>query len=133
VRVAAAIAAGAIGQVPKSAPFDALVDTVLKVVAGVPLMSEKERREWIELDAAERAEAGRRAELIGRLTARERFVLEQLAEGHRAVEIAAASVVSVATVRSQIQSVLAKLEVSSQLEAAALLHAHTASVNPSQP
>ena len=122
--VAAAIAAGAIGQVPKTASFDALVEAVLRAVAGAPLMSERERREWIALDRHERAAAHRRTMLLSRLTARERAILEQLADGHRAVDIAETSVVSVATVRSQIRSILAKLEVTSQLEAAAILRAH---------
>ena len=121
---AAAVAAGAIGQVPKSASFDALVEAVLRAVAGAPLLSERERREWIERDRCERAAAGRRTRLLSRLTGREWAILEQLADGHRAVDIAETSVVSVATVRSQIRSILAKLEVTSQLEAAAILRAH---------
>ena len=61
-----------------------------------------------------------RARRMALLTAREREVLRLLAEGTRAVGIAEHFVVSVATVRSQIQSILAKLEVKSQLEAVAL-------------
>ncbi|MGH3845877.1 MAG: LuxR C-terminal-related transcriptional regulator, partial [Pseudonocardiaceae bacterium] len=42
-------------------------------------------------------------------------------EGHRAATIADKFVVSLTTVRSQIQSILSKLAVNSQLEAVALL------------
>jgi DNA-binding NarL/FixJ family response regulator len=48
-------------------------------------------------------------------------ILELLARGERAAVIAEAAAVSLSTVRSQIRSILTKLEVNSQLEAAALL------------
>ena len=54
-----------------------------------------------------------------RLTPREREVLAGLVDGMRADDIALASFVSVTTVRNQIQSVLAKLDARSQLEAVA--------------
>jgi two-component system, NarL family, nitrate/nitrite response regulator NarL len=57
---------------------------------------------------------------FGDLTERERFVLAELMEGHCAEEIAAATFVSVSTVRSQIKAILQKLGVSSQLAAVAL-------------
>lgn len=59
--------------------------------------------------------------MVARLTPRERAVLDRLAGGTRAAGIAAEFVVSVSTVRTQIRSILAKLEVSSQLEAVALV------------
>jgi DNA-binding CsgD family transcriptional regulator len=54
------------------------------------------------------------------LSPREREVLELLTEGMRAAAIAEYFVVSMPTVRTQIRSILAKLDVSSQLEAVAL-------------
>lgn len=54
------------------------------------------------------------------LTPREREIVGCLASGLRAAAIAEKFVVSVATVRTQIRSILAKLEVSSQLEVVAL-------------
>lgn len=121
-RVAAAVAAGAIGHVAKTDSLDSLVATVVRAASGAAVMTERERRSWLELDRTERTAAKRRAALLARLTPRERRVLERLADGHRATDIAAESVVSVTTVRSQIRAILAKLEVNSQLEAAALLH-----------
>jgi DNA-binding CsgD family transcriptional regulator len=59
-----------------------------------------------------------------RLTPREREVVGRIVAGRRPVHIAAEFVVSVATVRSQIRSILAKLEVGSQLEVAALVRRH---------
>jgi DNA-binding CsgD family transcriptional regulator len=54
------------------------------------------------------------------LTPREAQVLERLSEGDTASEIALADYVAVATVRSQIRSILRKLDVSSQLAAVAI-------------
>ena len=56
------------------------------------------------------------------LTPREQAVLGDLMDGHVAQEIASRSFVSVATVRSQIRAVLAKLSVHSQGGAVALAH-----------
>jgi DNA-binding NarL/FixJ family response regulator len=121
-RIAAAIAAGAVGQVPKVSSFEKLMDTVRRAVASGSIMTREERQVWIDRDRVERAAGARRVELLSRLSARERFVLERLAAGRRATEIATESVVSVSTVRTQIRAILIKLEVSSQLGAVALLN-----------
>ena len=63
-------------------------------------------------------------ERLARLTPRERVVLDGLADGFRIHDIAAADVVSEATVRTQVKSILSKLEVRSQLAAVLLLHRH---------
>lgn len=123
--VAAAIAAGAIGSVPKSSSFECLLETVMTAAARRPVMTEQEHRCWLARHqgyvTAER-ELSRR---LARLSSREREVLEQLAEGHRAADIAEHFVVSLATVRTQIRAILTKLEVSSQLEAVALVRQPT--------
>lgn len=120
-RIAEAIAAGAIGAVPKSAPFDALLKTVLASAAGEAVTSAYERQMWITLHRIFQAQQQERGLRLGRLSAREREVLERLAAGHRAASIAAEFVVSLTTVRSQIRSVLSKLGVNSQLEAVAMI------------
>lgn len=125
-QIAAAIAAGAIGAVPKSAPFGDLVQVVLEAVAGRPTMSVEARRQWLEIDRRYTAEEARWARKLGLLSTREREVLDRLAQGYRAAAIADLFVVSLATVRSQIRSILAKLGVSSQLEAVALVRDHSA-------
>ena len=61
---------------------------------------------------------------LDRLTAREREVLDGLVGGLRPAEIAARDFVSVTTVRNQVQAVLTKLNVHSQLEAVATAHRH---------
>ncbi|WP_245645700.1 LuxR C-terminal-related transcriptional regulator [Pseudonocardia acaciae] len=119
--VAAAIAAGAIGSVPKSSSFENLLETVMAAAAGRPVMSEEEHRCWLARHRGYVAAERELARRLGRLSAREREVLEQLAEGNRAADIAAHFVVSMTTVRTQIRAILTKLEVNSQLEAVALV------------
>jgi DNA-binding NarL/FixJ family response regulator len=118
--VAAAIASGAIGSVPKSRSFDVLLGTVMTAASGDPVMTDAEHQGWLELHhrcLAQEREVSRR---LSRLSGREREVLELLTEGMRAAAIAEHFVVSLTTVRTQIRSILAKLDVGSQLEAVAL-------------
>jgi DNA-binding NarL/FixJ family response regulator len=56
---------------------------------------------------------------LAALTSREREVLGGLLDGRKPAQIAADSFVSVTTVRNQVQSILTKLNVNSQLEAVA--------------
>jgi DNA-binding NarL/FixJ family response regulator len=118
---AAAIAGGAIGSVPKSSSFDVLLRTVVSATRGEAVMSEVEHREWMDLHRRYLARERELSRRLGRLSRREREVLELLAEGLRAAGIAERLVVSMPTVRTQIRSILTKLEVSSQLEAVALM------------
>ena len=72
---------------------------------------------------------GQRSEGLGRLlllTRSERRVLYHLTTGATAIEIAEKLVLSLATVRSHIRSILRKLEVSSQLAAVAIAQGHPA-------
>lgn len=118
--VAAAIAAGAIGSVPKSRSFDVLLGTVIAAASGEPVMTELEHHSWLERHRRYLAQERELARRLSRLSLREREVLELLAEGQRAAAIAEHFVVSMPTVRMQIRSILIKLEVGSQLEAVAL-------------
>jgi DNA-binding NarL/FixJ family response regulator len=119
---AAAIASGAICAVRKSTGFDDLLQIVETAAAGKPVMSEAERGGWLTLHIAYQAERRAVERRLATLTAREREVLALLADGNRAGSIAETLVVSMATVRAQIRTILAKLEVNSQLEAVALVH-----------
>jgi two-component system, NarL family, nitrate/nitrite response regulator NarL len=130
-RVAAAIAAGAAGFVPKTAGLADLVDAVCRVIAGRPALTERERRHWLAVDRHSRESVKHDLVCVHRLTAREREVLECLAAGARATAIAEQFVVSLSTVRSQIRSILTKLDVNSQLEAVALLRRAVVGDGPS--
>ena len=120
-RVGAALAAGAVAGVPKRAPWPVLLAQGAGGAAGRPVISPQTRQELIDSFRAPRtAERREVAEKLDRLTQREREVLAELAGGNRAQAVAEQFVVSLATVRTQIRSVLTKLEVGSQLEAVAL-------------
>jgi DNA-binding NarL/FixJ family response regulator len=118
---ASAIAAGAIGSVPKSRSFGELLDTVITAAGGTPVMSAVEHHQWLERHRHYQEQERELSRRLARLSHREREVLELLAAGMRAAAIAERFVVSMPTVRTQIRSLLTKLEVSSQLEAVALL------------
>ena len=123
-RLAVAVAAGAVGWVSKSSPFDELVETVVRAAAGQPLLSAAERVRFGALARTVGAAVAQERERWQRLTPREREVVGRIVAGRRPAAIAQEFVVSVATVRSQIRSILAKLEVSSQLEVVALVRRH---------
>lgn len=121
-RTASAALAGASAVLTKAVSFDKLVDLVQVVAEGRQLMVPTERRRWLAEQRRIVAGVERRDERLARLSLREREVLDELAAGHRPDVIARAAGVSIATVRSQIRSILGKLEVGSQLEAVAFLN-----------
>jgi DNA-binding NarL/FixJ family response regulator len=111
---------GAVGVLSKESDFDRLRQGVIDAAEGRPVLSERDRVDLLEAAAeATRRERDRLAPFRG-LTKREAVVLAHLVNARSAEEIAAAEFVSMATVRSQIQSVLRKLGVNSQLAAVAL-------------
>ncbi len=120
LRLAETVERGAVGFLSKQAPFEQLLSTVLDVVAHRPLLSSAQRYELMAELRCARAARSRDLAPFEALTPRERAVFAALAQGQRAETIAAAAVVSEATVRTQIRGVLAKLDVHSQLEAVAL-------------
>jgi DNA-binding NarL/FixJ family response regulator len=116
-RLAAAVAAGAIGIVAKAGTLDQLHELLDRALRGETLIPPPERRAW--------AERHRRAQQLAKrlalLTTREREILDDIVAGRRAGVVAEARNLSVTTVRTHIRAVLAKLDVSSQLEAVALM------------
>jgi DNA-binding NarL/FixJ family response regulator len=108
---------GARKVIPKTQPLNEILAVTRKICQGLPVMEASEREELIALWADHRQSEQTLLERLDRLTPREREVLGQLIEGRPVREIARQSVVSEATVRTQVKSILAKLEVSSQLAA----------------
>jgi DNA-binding NarL/FixJ family response regulator len=117
--VAAAIAAGALGAIPKTHSFETFLAAVLDIAAGHPVMTEAQRSAWLLAHHRSRHQQRDWTRRFDRLSGREREVLELLVLGYRAAQVAQHFTVSITTVRAQIRSLLAKLEVSSQLEAVA--------------
>jgi len=124
VHIATAVAAGAAGWVSKTVPFDKLVTETVHAAQGRLLLSDAEYQRMREIADADRQAAESFTQRWNQLTPRERQILDCLVSGLRARAIAQRSTVSLATVRTQIRSILAKLAVSSQLEAVALVRQH---------
>jgi two-component system, NarL family, nitrate/nitrite response regulator NarL len=117
-----ALAAGAIGVIHKSMPFAKIVETVTRIRAGLPVMSRETRADLVSTHreaVASQSDVRRRFEQI---TRREAEVLGLLMAGKQVSDIARTRVVSESTVRTQVKSILAKLQVSSQLSAVGLAH-----------
>lgn len=108
----AAVDAGADAVIDPDLPFTELLDAVVAAFAD----GAARRRELLCALRSRLLEEER----LARLTHRELDVLVALARGHTAARIAADEVLSLATVRSHIRSIMSKLEVTSQLTAVAI-------------
>ena len=106
----------------KDAPLSTIVGVVRRLRDGVGAMAPEERRELVAHYRAQHALASEQRALLEKLSQRESEVLSHLTLGRSVGEIARLSIVSEATVRTQVKAVLAKLGVSSQLAAVALAH-----------
>jgi DNA-binding NarL/FixJ family response regulator len=111
-----AMAAGAAGFLYKDVDPDALIRAVRSVHDGHTLLAAEAAGSLVgAADARGTAVRG-----VGALTAREREVLAQLADGRSNREIARALGVSEKTVKTHVSSVLAKLGVADRTQAAVL-------------
>lgn len=106
----------------KHQPLNEILSAIRRISEGRAVMSLEERNAYLLAWHEEREKLEGLRQRIERLTQREREVLGHLIEGHSVTDIARTSVVSVATVRTQVKSILAKLEVSSQLAAVGVAH-----------
>ena len=120
VELASCVEQGAVGVLNKSMSFDALLEAVRETLDGGTLLTAHQREELLSVLRRSRREDDQRQGPFKALTPREQEVLMSLMDGAAAETIAKTSFVSVATVRSQIRSILAKLGVNSQLAAVAL-------------
>lgn len=112
--------AGASGIFSKVDPFESLVDQVRAAARGDAVMSHA-TRDRLLADLRQRRSSEMYAQgPFESLTRREGVVLAGLVRGTTAEKIAAEEHVALATVRSQIRSVLRKLGVNSQLLAVAM-------------
>ena len=116
-RFARAVEAGASGVLHKSTPINGIVEAVRKLRAGEALLSPAEVVEMLRLVGRERQEELAARQAVERLTAREKEVLEALAEGLESKEIAEKLNVTVETERTHMVNILHKLGVHSRLQA----------------
>jgi two-component system, NarL family, nitrate/nitrite response regulator NarL len=111
------VAYGARTVLPKSASLNTILATIRKIEDGRRILTREERDRLLSAYSAQRRETHDNRARLESLTTREAAILEHLTNGMQVREIANESVVSEATVRTQVKSILAKLGVSSQLAA----------------
>jgi DNA-binding NarL/FixJ family response regulator len=116
-----ALRAGASGFLLKGAPTQQLVEAVRAVAAGDAMIAPSVTRRLIDQFARRRPAAEPPAGLA-ELTARERDVLDLVARGLSNTEIAAALVVSPATVKTHVARILDKLGVRDRIQAVIALY-----------
>jgi DNA-binding NarL/FixJ family response regulator len=114
--------AGALGLLPKSADLSDLTRMLDRVLSDRPTMCPAldTRLREAATRAATDDECWTARNRLGCLSGRERAVIGKLMAGRCPAEIAREDFVAEATVRTQIKSILAKLEVNSQLGAVAV-------------
>jgi two-component system, NarL family, nitrate/nitrite response regulator NarL len=119
---ARAILSGARTVLSKSQPLVDVVTTVDRLMEGLPVMSREEREHLLDLWAKRRADHAELWDRFDLLTMRESEVLGLLMQGESVRGIARHGYVAETTVRTQVKSILGKLEVSSQLAAVGLAY-----------
>ncbi|MCA1984739.1 helix-turn-helix transcriptional regulator [Nocardioides nematodiphilus] len=117
-----ALRRGAAAVVPKTRRLCDLICAVRSLSEGAPAIGADEREALTEASIRRDATLAGLGARFERLTIREAQILGLLMNGCTAAEIAAANVVSESTVRTQVKSVLGKIEVSSQISAVAAAH-----------
>lgn len=122
--VFAAIEAGASGFLLKDTPPAELIEAVRVVAAGDAMLSPAHTRALIERYADSGRERRRETarELLGRLSPREREVVDQVAQGLSNAEIGQALFCSEATVKTHLTHVFGKLGDSNRVRLALLVH-----------
>jgi DNA-binding NarL/FixJ family response regulator len=117
-----AIRAGASGFLLKSAPPTQLVEGVRAVMAGDALLAPQITRRLLERFIERPPPSGRTPVELSDLTTRELEVLRLIAEGLSNAEIAAALVLSEATVKTHVNHILTKLRLRDRVQAVALAY-----------
>ncbi|WP_344651370.1 response regulator transcription factor [Cryptosporangium japonicum] len=117
-----ALRAGASGFLLKDTPPDQLVDAVLRVASGDPILSPQVTRKLIDRVAVEAGAFERARAALDALSPRERDIVRAVASGRTNAQIAAELYVSVATVKSHLTRVLVKLELDNRTQVALLAH-----------
>ena len=117
-----AIRAGASGFLLKSAPPEQLADGVRAVMAGDALLAPEITRRLLERFIRRPPPSGAVPPQVAELTPRELEVLRLIADGRSNAEIAAALVLSEATIKTHVNHILTKLRLRDRVQAVALAY-----------
>lgn len=123
IQLAMCLEAGATGVLSKAGGFSGLLEQIERAASGQAVTPVAERAAYTEELRQHRVAERARTAPFESLSGREIQVLAMIMDGMSARDMASESYVSVATVRTQIRSLLQKLGVNSQLEAAAMARA----------
>lgn len=108
---------GALTVLSKSAPLNTILATLREIDHGHRVLSREEHDQLVACFHENQLREHDSRTRLATLTPREHEILRQLTNGRQVRQIARDFVVSEATVRTQVKSILAKLGVSSQLAA----------------
>jgi DNA-binding NarL/FixJ family response regulator len=122
--VVRALAAGANGFLLKDTPPADIVDAIVRVVAGEPMLSPAITEQLIRqvTDAAPDLRADEAQRRIACLTEREREVAAAIGRGSSNAEIATALHMSIATVKAHISHIFSKLDATNRVQVAIAMH-----------
>jgi two-component system nitrate/nitrite response regulator NarL len=123
--LAGALAAGARGYLLKDMEPEDVVDAIHRAARGETVVAPAMTLKLVNL-LQPRRESAARENLLGQLTAREREILEHLASGLSNKAIARALDISHDTVKLHVRHILAKLNLTSRVEAAVFAVKHRA-------
>jgi DNA-binding NarL/FixJ family response regulator len=111
---------GARKVIRKSSPLNEILATLRRIGENLPVLAPGERDQLIRTWHEQRVQQQAMRSRLAQLTDRESQVLGHLMHGRTVREIATLGVVSEATVRTQVKSILAKLGVCSQIAAVSI-------------
>jgi DNA-binding NarL/FixJ family response regulator len=117
-----ALRAGASGFLLKDTPPPQIVDAVLRVAAGDPILSPAITRRLMDRVTEEAGTAGRARTALRALSPREHEVALELARGRSNAEIADGLGMTVATVKAHVSNALTKLDMGNRTQVALLVH-----------
>ncbi|WP_243057802.1 LuxR C-terminal-related transcriptional regulator [Nocardioides sp. SR21] len=120
IRRGEAFFGGASAVACKSMPVNEFLGLARRTMQGVPAISRLERLRVVDLYRQQQHGRDAARGRLASLSAQERIILRHLMAGRAVREIAVLRVVSEQTVRTQVKSVLGKLDVSSQCKAVAV-------------
>ncbi len=117
LQFAQAVDEGADGVMRKTSGLDEIIGAIRRLAAGEPLLPPREIVNLLRLASRQRAQDQAELRTIGRLSAREREVLQALAQGLSDKGIAERLCVSHHTVRTHMVNAMGKLGAESRLQA----------------
>jgi len=121
--VLAALQAGATGYLLKDTPPARIVEAIVRVSEGDPILSASVTRRLMQRAVDATGARVRARQCLGVLTDREADVVAAIARGASNADIAAELYMSVATVKAHVTRILGKLGLTNRTQVALLAHA----------